>query len=132
VERLAGDDELGALGRMLLAVRDDTRDALRRLPSQRTHEAYDVARRHALVHAGACCLHTWLERRDVLGDLAGDRAWLSVALRRVVERLGLPVEPDRRSEDRLVEWLEQLDADDRAFSLVPLRLAAQYREKTPL
>jgi alkylation response protein AidB-like acyl-CoA dehydrogenase len=132
VERLAGDDELVALGRALLAARDGTRNSLRELPKHRTHEAYDVARRHALVHAGACCLHTWLERRDVLGHLAVDRAWLTVALRRVVTRLGLPVEPDRHAEDRLVDWLVNLDDDDRAFSLVPQRLAPQYREQTPL
>jgi alkylation response protein AidB-like acyl-CoA dehydrogenase len=130
-ERLAGDDELAMFARTLIAVRDQTRDALRGLAVHRTPEAYDVARRHALVHAGACCLHTWLERRDVLGGLAADRAWLAVALRRVVERLGIPVDPDRQAEDQLVRRLEDLDDDDRAFSLVPLRLAPQYRGKAP-
>jgi alkylation response protein AidB-like acyl-CoA dehydrogenase len=127
VERLAGDGELAAVARTLLAVRDQTREALRGAAAHRSPEAYEVARRHCLVHAGACCLHTWLERRDVLGGLAADRAWLAVALRRVVERLSLAVEPDRQAEDRLVRWLEDLDDNDRAFSLVPLRLAPQYR-----
>jgi Acyl-CoA dehydrogenase, C-terminal domain len=127
VERLAGDDELAALARILLTVRDQTREALGGLAGHRTPDAYDVARRHCLVHAGACCLHTWLERRDVLGGLATDRAWLLVALRRVLERLGHPVDPDRQAEDRLVRWLQDLDDTDRAFSLVPLPLAPQHR-----
>ena len=131
VERLAGEGELAALARTLLAVRDQIREALRGPAAHRSSEAYEVARRHCLVHAGACCLHTWLERRHALGGLAADRAWLTVALRRVVERLGLPVDPDRQAEDRLVRWLEGLDDHDRAFSLVPLRLAPQYRGRPP-
>jgi alkylation response protein AidB-like acyl-CoA dehydrogenase len=133
VERLAADAPDGVVGlaRMLLAVRDRTREDLGGLAAHRTHEAYEVARRHSLVQAGACCLHTWLERRAALGGLATDPAWLSVALRRVLGRLGVPVEPDREAEDRLVRQLEDLDHNDRAFSLVPLRLAPQYREDTP-
>jgi hypothetical protein len=56
-----------------------------------------------------------------------DRAWLSVALRRVLERLGRPIDPDQEAEDRLVRWLEDLDDNDRAFSLIPLPLARQHR-----
>ncbi|MET8040495.1 acyl-CoA dehydrogenase [Micromonospora sp. NPDC005215] len=126
VERLA-DDGLAALGRQLVAVRDETREALGHQAAHRTHSGYDHARRHALVHAAACCLHLWNERRGVLGGVAADPAWLAVALRRIAQRLGLPVEPDRDAEDRLVTHLQELDDDDRAFSLVPLRLAPQYR-----
>ncbi|KJK56441.1 acyl-CoA dehydrogenase family protein [Saccharothrix sp. ST-888] len=131
VEALRDDAELAPLARRLLTVRDETRETFRRLGTLRTSEAYESARRHCLVHAGACCLHTWLQRREALGDLAADRAWLSVALRRVVERLGLPAEPDLAAEDRLVHRLKHLDDDDRAFSLVPLRLAPQYRGSAP-
>jgi alkylation response protein AidB-like acyl-CoA dehydrogenase len=131
VEALEGDAELAALGRTLLAVRDETREAFRTFPTHRIPEAYEAARRHCLVHAAACCLHTWQRRRDALGGLATDRAWLSLALRRVVERLGFPVAPDREAEDRLVHRLTELDDDDRAFSLVPLRLAPQYRGSAP-
>jgi alkylation response protein AidB-like acyl-CoA dehydrogenase len=131
VEALRDDEELAALARRLLTVRDETRAALRGLAAHRTAEAYDSARRHCLVHAAGCCLHTWLQRREALGGLATDRAWLSVALRRIVARLGFPVEPDRDAEERLVRWLEDLDDDDRAFSLVPLRLAPQYRGSVP-
>ncbi len=128
VERLADQDpELGALARPLLAVRDQAHDSLGGLSAHRTAEAYEAARRHALVHAGACCVHTWLERREVLGNLAADPAWLRVALRRIAGRLGLPAEPDRAAEDRLALLLARLDDEDRAFSLVPLRLAAQHR-----
>jgi alkylation response protein AidB-like acyl-CoA dehydrogenase len=131
VEALGDDEELALLGRRLLAVRDTTREAFRGLAAHRTAEAYESARRHCLVHAAACCLHTWLQRREALGGPATDRAWLSVALRRVVQRLGVPGGPHREAEDRLVRWLEDLDDDDRAFSLVPLRLAPQYRGSTP-
>ncbi|GAA1500649.1 acyl-CoA dehydrogenase [Kitasatospora kazusensis] len=131
VEALADDPELAALARTLLTVRDETRETVRGLGAQRGTEAYEAARRHCLVHAGACCLHTWLQRRDALGGLAADRAWLSVALRRVLERLGRPAGPDPAAEDRLVRRLEDLDDDDRAFSLVPLRLAPQYRGPAP-
>jgi len=128
VARLADQDPaLGALARPLLAARDQARDSLGGLAAHRTAEAYEAARRHALVHAGACCVHTWLERREALGGLAADPAWLSVALRRIAERLGLPTEPDRAAEDRLVRLLSGLDDADRAFSLVPMPLAAQYR-----
>ncbi|MEE1930307.1 acyl-CoA dehydrogenase [Streptomyces sp. TRM 70351] len=131
-EELRDDAELAPLLRTLLTVRDETRAVFRHPDaSHRTSEAYDAARRHCLVHAAACCLHTWTRRRDALGGLAADRAWLSVALRRVVERLGLPARPDREGEDRLVRHLEDLDDDDRAFSLVPLRLAPQYRGPAP-
>lgn len=128
VERLADQDPaLGALARPLLAVRGQVRDALGGLAAHRTAEAYEAARRHALVHAAACCVHTWLERREALGGLAADPAWLSVALRRITERLGLPTQPDRAAQDRLALLLAGLDDQDRAFSLVPLRLASQYR-----
>ncbi|WP_421106762.1 acyl-CoA dehydrogenase [Streptomyces sp. NEAU-S77] len=128
---LDDDPELAALARLLRAARDQTRETFRRIGAQRTAEAYDAARRHCLVHAGACCLHTWIQRRHALGGLATDRAWLSVALRRVLARLGSPAEPDWEAEDQLVRRLADLDDDDQAFSLVPLRLAAQHREPTP-
>jgi alkylation response protein AidB-like acyl-CoA dehydrogenase len=125
-DRLDDDAELAALAREMLVVRDRNREALRVTASHRSPEAYEVARRHALVHAAACCLHTWLERRDAFGAVAADRAWVTVALRRVLERLGMRIDPDREAENRLVEWLELLDDGDRAFSLVPLALAPQY------
>lgn len=128
VELISDDAELAALGRTLLDVRNETRAAFRTFPSHRTPEGYEAARRHSLVHAGACCLHTWCLQRKTLGALAADRAWLSLALRRVVERLGMPAPPDREAEDRLVKHLSDLDDDDRAFSLIPLRLAPQHRE----
>ncbi|MEU7239337.1 acyl-CoA dehydrogenase family protein [Streptomyces sparsogenes] len=132
VAELGDDQELAALGRTLLRVRDETRETLRARGAARTSDAYEAARRHCLVHAGACCLHTWLRRREALGGLAADRAWLSAALRRVVERLGLPAGPDREAEERLVRRLEDLDDDDRAFSLVPLRLAPRSRGSVPV
>ncbi|MFF2412029.1 acyl-CoA dehydrogenase [Streptomyces sp. NPDC058092] len=131
VEALHDDPELAALARLLCTARDQSRETLRRAGTERTAEAYEAARRHCLVHAGACCLHTWIQRRDALGGLATDRAWLSVALRRVLMRLGSPVEPDWDAEDQLVRRLADLDDDDKAFSLVPLRLAPQHREPTP-
>ncbi|WP_051338500.1 acyl-CoA dehydrogenase [Streptomyces flavidovirens] len=131
VEALADDGELAALARRLLAVRDETRQAFAALGTRRTTEAYEAARRHCLVHAAACCLHTWLQRREALGGLAIERAWLSLALRRVVTRLGLPAGPDLAAEELLVRRLEELDDDDRAFSLVPLRLAPQHRDPSP-
>jgi hypothetical protein len=132
IEQLRADDApLAALARGLLAVRDETRDAFRGGAAHRTAEAYEAARRHCLVHAAACCLHTWTQRRDALGGLAADRAWLSVALRRVLERLGRPAGPDREAEEALVRRLTDLDDDDRAFSLVPLRLAPQHRGLAP-
>ncbi|MFI9327150.1 acyl-CoA dehydrogenase family protein [Kitasatospora sp. NPDC052868] len=132
VAALADDPELASMARRLLTVRDETRETFRNLSAVRGADAYEAARRHCLVHAGACCLHTWLQRRTALGGLAADRAWLSTALRRVLARLGLPVEPDRESEHRLVHRLQELDDDDRAFSLVPLRLAPQYRGPEPV
>lgn len=150
VEALRDDAQLAPLARRLLAARDETREVFRGLAAHRTPggaggvptsaqarlrlrspEGYDAARRHCLVHAAACCLHTWQQRREAFGGLATDRAWLSVALRRVVARLGFPVEPDREAEDRLVRWLAELDDDDRAFSLAPLRLAPQFRGSAP-
>ncbi|HEV2345918.1 MAG TPA: acyl-CoA dehydrogenase [Actinocrinis sp.] len=128
VERLAGQDPgLAALARPLIAARNQAHESPGGLAAHRTAAAYEAARRHALVHAGACCVHTWLERREALGGIAADPAWLRVALRRIAGRLGLPVEPDREAEDRLALLLAGLDDEDRAFSLVPLRLAAQYR-----
>lgn len=129
-EALHDDPELAALARLLCTARDQTRETLRRVGMERTAEAYEAARRHCLVHAGACCLHTWTQRRHALGGLATDRAWISVALRRVLERLGSPVEPDWEAEDQLVRRLADLDDDDQAFSLIPTRLAPQYREPT--
>lgn len=131
VGALHDDPELASFAGLLRTARDQNRDTFRRLGTQRTAEAYDAARRHCLVHAGACCLHTWIQRRYALGGLATDRAWLSVALRRVLARLGSPVEPDWEAEDQLVRRLADLDDDDQAFSLVPLRLATQHREPTP-
>ncbi|WP_413105030.1 acyl-CoA dehydrogenase [Streptomyces sp. Inha503] len=130
-EALHDDPEIASLARLLCTARDRTRETFRRVGMRRTGEAYDAARRHCLVHAGACCLHTWTQRRHALGGLATDRAWLSVALRRVLARLGSPVEPDWEAEDQLLRRLADLDDDDQAFSLIPLRLAAQHRESTP-
>ncbi|MEU4986737.1 acyl-CoA dehydrogenase family protein [Streptomyces anthocyanicus] len=129
-DALHGDAELGGLAQLLCKARDRSQQVLHELGTARTAEAYEAARQHCLVHAGACCLHTWIHRRHALGGLAADRSWLSVALRRVLERLGVPVEPDRDAEDRLVRRLTDLDDDDQAFSLVPLRLASQHREPT--
>ncbi|WP_328949013.1 acyl-CoA dehydrogenase [Streptomyces sp. NBC_00184] len=131
VEELADDPRLAALARTILRVRDETRTEFAGLGTLRTAEAYEAARRHCLVHAAACCVHTWLQRRAALGGLATERAWLSLALRRVVARLGLPVPPDPEAEDVLVRRLEELDDEDRAFSLVPMRLAPQHRDPTP-
>ncbi|WLQ48939.1 acyl-CoA dehydrogenase [Streptomyces poriferorum] len=131
VEELADDPRLAALARTILRVRDETREEFAGLGTLRTAEAYEAARRHCLVHAAACCVHTWLHRRAALGGLATERAWLSLALRRVVARLGLPVPPDPEAEDVLVRRLEELDDEDRAFSLVPMRLAPQHRDPTP-
>jgi len=131
VEALTGDPELASLGRQLLTVRYQTRGAFALLGTQRTTEAYETARRHCLVHAAACALHTWTQRRDTLGGLATERAWLSLALRRILTRLGLPAGPDPESEEVLVRRLGELDDQDRSFSLVPLRLAPQHRDPMP-
>lgn len=122
-----GDADLAGLARRLLPVRDEARAVLHARGAHRTDEAYEAARRHCLVHAAACCLHTWLHRGTALGGLAAEPAWLSVALRRVLARLGQPVETDPAAEELLVRRLADLDDTDRAFSLVPLRLAPQHR-----
>ncbi|MFE0173431.1 acyl-CoA dehydrogenase [Streptomyces sp. NPDC059002] len=127
-EALADDAGLAPLVRTLVTVRNETRAAFAGLGTRRTAAAYEAARTHCLVHAAACCLHTWLLRGAALGGPAGERAWLSVALRRVLARLGRPVAPDSAAEDFLVGSLTRLDDEDRAFSLVPLRLAPQYRD----
>ncbi|MEU8954728.1 acyl-CoA dehydrogenase family protein [Streptomyces sp. NPDC048518] len=128
VQDLADDAELGPLGRTLLAVRDENRAAFRALGTRRTTEAYEAARTHCLVHTAACVLHTWRLRGGSLDGLAAERHWVSLALRRVLARLGRPVAPDPEAEDLLVRHLVQLDDGDRAFSLVPLRIAPQYRD----
>lgn len=131
VGQLREDPELTALARLLCTARDRARQTLSNAGTHRTAEAYEAARHHSLVHAGACCLHTWIHRRHALGPLAADRAWLSLALRRILTRIGVPVESDRDAEDQLVRRLADLDDDDQALSLIPLRLAPQHREPTP-
>jgi hypothetical protein len=101
---------------------------VRRAAGHRTRAAYDIAREHSLVHAGACCLHTWLSRRDSASGLAADRAWIVLAMQRVLDRLGTGGPADPAAEDRLITWLEDLDDTDRSFSLTALPLAPQFRE----
>ncbi|AJE84770.1 acyl-CoA dehydrogenase domain protein [Streptomyces albus] len=132
VDALHEEPRLAALAHTLRTVRDQVRAEFAALGTERGAPAYEAARRHCLVHAGACCLHTWLQRRRALGPLAADPAWLSVALRRVLERLGRPAGADLEAEDRLVRHLTELDDDDRALSLIPLRLAPQHREAGPV
>ncbi|MFJ2768925.1 acyl-CoA dehydrogenase family protein [Streptomyces sp. NPDC087300] len=126
-DALADDAELAPLVRTLLLVRDENRAAFGALGTRRTADAYEAARTHCLLHAAACVLHTWRVRGEALGGLAAGRHWVSLALRRVLTRLGRPVAPDPDAEELLVRDLVQLDDGDRAFSLVPLRIAPQHR-----
>lgn len=118
---------LVSLTRRVREQRDRTRRDLAGLAtgeSGRGTEGCDIARRHCLVHAAACCLHMWLENREQLSRDAAAGHWTVLCLTRLLTRLGEhPDEPTEGAEEHCARWLQRLHDEDRLFSLLELPLA---------
>lgn len=119
---------LASLTRRVREQRDQTRRDLASLASGASHratEGYDIARRHCLVHAAACCLHMWLENRERMSRDAAAGHWVVICLKRLLAKLGEhPDEPADIAEEHCARWLQRLHEENRLFSLLELPLAA--------
>lgn len=83
---------------------------------------FELARRHCLLHAAACCVHTWLANRQQPGTFISTGEWLVLCLHRILDRL----EPVLRGESphSAVVEREMLRCltENRLLSLTPFRL----------
>jgi hypothetical protein len=84
---------------------------------------FELARRHCLLHAAACCVHTWLANRSGPGTFIAGAEWLLLCLRRISDRLN-PAELRGESPHQAAVEREMLLSltEKRLFSLVPFTL----------
>lgn len=108
------------------AADDEQREVASRLGSEysRSPELFEQAERYCVLEAAACCVHMWIHNRERLGEFFARGDWLVLSLERLLMRLGqhrdvLPA----KHEERVVEEMERLFAEERLFSIVPLQLA---------
>lgn len=116
---------------------DEQRELAKQLGAEysRSPELFEQAERYCTLEAAACCIHMWLHNREQLGEFFKRGDWLVLSLERLLLRLDLRLDQQRREElpaeheDRVAEELELLFDEDRLFSIVPLQLARS--EKRP-
>lgn len=99
---LADVPELVALRNAFVAELADLRERCRDLPPRErtvsaSAETFALAERYSLVLAAAACTGVWAARRDAFAT-----AWLTVALGRLADRLGLPSAPPPAEAERLL------------------------------
>jgi len=90
-------------------------------------EMFEQAERYCALEAAACCVHTWVHNREVLGEFFKRGDWLVLSLERLLVRLGrrrtiLPGE----HEQRVAEELERLFNERQLFSIVPFQLTIGF------
>ena len=90
----------------------------------RSPEMFEQAERYCVLEAAACCVHTWVHNREVLGEFFGRGEWLALSLERLLKRLGEQrgVLPEV-CEESVWRELERLCDEELLFSIVPFRLA---------
>ncbi|HLO02132.1 MAG TPA: acyl-CoA dehydrogenase [Symbiobacteriaceae bacterium] len=95
-------------------------------PGERSAEAFDLARRFALIHAGAAALALWLHSRRNLDAFMAGGQWLALGLQRVLAQLR-PSAVRRTSPwvKPVLDALVSLHEHDRLFSVTPVQLAAK-------
>ncbi|WP_051753603.1 acyl-CoA dehydrogenase family protein [Streptosporangium amethystogenes] len=84
---------------------------------------FELARRHCLLHAAACCVHTWLANRQGPRTFSTGAEWLLLCLRRLIGRLD-SASPHGDSPHAAVVERELVRSltENRLFSLAPFTL----------
>lgn len=119
-----------ALLRRLRQLAEDTAADRRRIGREfnQSAEIFVLARRYALLHAAASCVHYAVYGAPRVGGALADLGWLACCLTRIEQQF----DPQRAligGEDaiRLSVTLHQLYEEHRAFGPVPYRLAGESR-----
>lgn len=91
--------------------------------SDKSPEVLEMARRYAVLHTAACCLHTWLYNHDHLDEFFVGGEWLVLGL----DKLLYDQRPSRGFIKpiymaKLAERLLQLHQENRLFGIVPMQL----------
>ena len=121
-------EAVGAMGKLWQRQRADVQQVLAEEGNLHSSaRGFELARRHCLLHAAACCVHTWLANRQEPGH-SGDGAflrggeWLVLSLHRIVDRL----EPALRGESPHAAVVERellrCLRENRLLSLSPFQL----------
>ncbi|MGW7166702.1 acyl-CoA dehydrogenase family protein [Streptomyces sp. NPDC054884] len=115
---------LGALETLWSRQRTDVQEVLSEEGSLHLGvRGFELARRHCLLHAAACCVHTWLANRQEQGTFLGDGTWLLLCLHRILGRLD-PAALRGESPHASVVEREMLRCltENELFSLTPFAL----------
>ena len=84
-----------------------------------TAQAYELARRYALLHAAGCCLHWWSHSRAWLADGFGDDTWVQVCMARARARaVGSPSASAVEEPLALGQLLLEQLAQSESFSIL--------------
>jgi alkylation response protein AidB-like acyl-CoA dehydrogenase len=90
----------------------------------RSGTGHELARRHCVVHAAACCAGVWLHNRNRLGHAERELDWLALCLGRLARLVPFETSANGTElDDALIDWLVALHDGDRLFSLTPFPLA---------
>ncbi|MDH6113782.1 alkylation response protein AidB-like acyl-CoA dehydrogenase [Kitasatospora sp. MAP12-15] len=128
-EELRGDAELGPLCELLVAELRALRASCADLaPRNRTPLAepigFQLAERYSILLAAAACLGVWRYNHQHPTAFLRDSAWLTLALRRLIARLGLPLPPaGAGTEQRVFTELLSRERENRSFDLTGRLLA---------
>jgi alkylation response protein AidB-like acyl-CoA dehydrogenase len=89
----------------------------------RSAEGLDLARRYALLFAGAAALHRWRHGRASDDAFARGGDWLVLGLHRLLDALRIASpRPSIALRERVAARMLELHQQDRSFSLVPIQL----------
>ncbi|MFC5827268.1 acyl-CoA dehydrogenase family protein [Nonomuraea insulae] len=93
-----------------------------RWPGRPPARAYELARRHCVIHAAATCHQIWVGNRDLIGQEFAQGGWLTLCLERLRAMLGdAPSEPrSAMVDDEVAGWLLRAAEAGQMFSVIPV------------
>jgi alkylation response protein AidB-like acyl-CoA dehydrogenase len=97
---------------------------------EQSPELFEIAEKYCTLHAAACCLHTWLYNRKILGDFFAKGEWLVLSLHRLLRSWRpMPYFISEVYVENIAQELLKLYQSDKIFSIVPFQLAQSQTQE---
>ncbi len=98
----------------------------------KSEKGFNLAKKHCIIHAISTCVNLWFYNRDLFPQFFANGAWLVLAIRRLLMKLGeaeFPI-PATITDDTCNELL-RLFRNDQLFSFFPIDLSSRHSQCEP-